>query len=45
VARERVLITVKTYPTLPQRFHSVGPNPWLIIGVLPIPHEPQMELL
>jgi len=28
-----------------QQFHFVGPNPWLIIGVLPIPHEPQMELL
>lgn len=28
-----------------QQFHQVAPNPWVIIGVLPIPHEPQMDLL
>ncbi len=27
-----------------QQFHFVGPNPWVIIGVLPIPHERQREL-
>lgn len=27
-----------------QQFHSVAPNPWIIIGVLPIPHECQPEL-
>jgi hypothetical protein len=27
-----------------QQFHSVAPNPWVIIGVLPIPHERQMGL-
>ena len=26
------------------RWHSVGPNPWLIIGVFPIPYERQPEL-
>lgn len=26
------------------RWHSVGPNPWIIIGVLPIPHERQPSL-
>ncbi|MGK0190060.1 MAG: hypothetical protein ACI9R3_005880 [Verrucomicrobiales bacterium] len=25
-------------------WHSVAPNPWVIIGVLPIPHERQQEL-
>ena len=28
-----------------QQFHFVAPNPWVIIGVFPIPHERQMELL
>ena len=28
-----------------QQFHFVGPNPWVIIGVLPIPHERQPDLL
>jgi len=28
-----------------QQFHFVAPNPWVIIGVLPLPKEPQMELL
>lgn len=28
-----------------QQFHFVGPNPWVIIGVLPIPHEHQLGLL
>jgi hypothetical protein len=28
-----------------QQFHFVAPNPWVIIGVLPIPHEMQAELL
>lgn len=27
-----------------QQFHFVAPNPWVIIGVLPIPHETQPEL-
>ena len=27
-----------------QRWHSVGTNPWVIIGVLPIPHEKQFPL-
>lgn len=28
-----------------QEFHFRAPNPWVIIGVLPIPHENQLELL
>lgn len=28
-----------------QQFHFVAPNPWVIVGVLPIPHEKQLELL
>ena len=28
-----------------QQFHFVAPNPWVIIGVFPIPHERQAELL
>lgn len=28
-----------------QQFHFVAPNPWVIIGVLPIPHEGQINLL
>ena len=28
-----------------QQFHFVAPNPWVIIGVMPIPHQTQMELL
>lgn len=28
-----------------QQFHQVAPNPWVIIGVLPIPFELQMGLL
>ena len=28
-----------------QQFHFVAPNPWVIIGVFPIPHERQMNLL
>ncbi len=27
-----------------QQFHFVAPNPWVIIGVFPIPHERQMGL-
>jgi hypothetical protein len=27
-----------------QEFHFIAPNPWVIIGVLPIPHESQMAL-
>jgi hypothetical protein len=27
-----------------QQFHFVAPNPWVIIGVLPIPHETQRQL-
>lgn len=27
-----------------QQFHFVAPNPWVIVGVLPIPHESQVEL-
>lgn len=28
-----------------QQFHFVAPNPWVIIGVLPIPHEQQLAFL
>ncbi len=28
-----------------QQFHFIAPNPWVIIGVLPIPHERQIGLL
>lgn len=28
-----------------QQFHFFAPNPWVIIGVFPIPHEAQMDLL
>jgi len=28
-----------------QQFHQFAPNPWVIIGVLPIPHERQLGLL
>jgi hypothetical protein len=28
-----------------QQFHFVAPNPWVIVGVLPIPHERQPDLL
>ncbi|MBK9138927.1 MAG: hypothetical protein IPM17_09225 [Verrucomicrobia bacterium] len=28
-----------------QQFHFVAPNPWVIVGVFPIPHEQQMNLL
>ena len=28
-----------------QQFHFVAPNPWVIIGVFPIPHERQEQLL
>jgi hypothetical protein len=28
-----------------QQFHFVAPNPWVIVGVFPIPHENQMDLL
>lgn len=27
-----------------QRFHGYSPNPWVIIGVLPAAHRPQMDL-
>ena len=27
-----------------QQFHFVAPNPWVIIGVFPIPHEHQLGL-
>jgi hypothetical protein len=27
-----------------QQFHFIAPNPWVIIGVLPIPHETQLPL-
>ncbi|MCS7338867.1 MAG: hypothetical protein NZ739_11655 [Verrucomicrobiae bacterium] len=27
------------------QYHSYAPNPWTIVGVFPIPHEQQMELL
>lgn len=27
-----------------QQWHQVAPNPWVIIGVFPIPHEPQLGL-
>lgn len=28
-----------------QQFHFVAPNPWVIVGVFPIPYEQQMDLL
>jgi hypothetical protein len=28
-----------------QQFHQVAPNPWVIVGVFPIPHERQVSLL
>ena len=28
-----------------QQFHFVAPNPWVIIGVFPIPHQAQAQLL
>ena len=28
-----------------QQFHFVAPNPWVIVGVFPIPHEGQLEIL
>ena len=28
-----------------QQFHFVAPNPWVIVGVLPIPHQKQLGLL
>jgi hypothetical protein len=85
MGRDKVLITVKTYPTLSRKhgelvctagvredgsrvrlypipfrllktdlhfflgttkeFHSWATNPFLIIGVFPIPHEKQLGLL
>ena len=27
-----------------QQWHSVAPNPWVIVGVFPIPHEDQLDL-
>jgi len=27
------------------QFHSIAPNPWLVIGVFPIPHQSQLQLL
>lgn len=28
-----------------QRFHQVGPNPWVIVGVFQVPNDPQQRLL
>jgi len=28
-----------------QQFHFIAPNPWVIVGVLPIPHQRQLGLL
>lgn len=28
-----------------QQFHFVAPNPWVIIGVFPIPHDRQLQLI
>jgi hypothetical protein len=28
-----------------QQYHFVAPNPWVIIGVFPIPHQKQIRLL
>ena len=28
-----------------QRFHSVAPNPWVIVGVFPVPRDDQLPLL
>ncbi len=27
-----------------QRFHLIAPNPWVIVGVFPIPHERQLRM-
>lgn len=27
-----------------QQYHFVAPNPWVIVGVFPVPHEPQADL-
>jgi len=27
-----------------QQWHFVSPNPWVIVGVFPIPHENQLDL-
>ena len=27
-----------------QQFHFVAPNPWVVVGVFPIPHEKQLGL-
>ena len=27
------------------QFHSIAPNPWLIIGVFPAPYQTQLSLL
>ncbi len=27
-----------------QQFHQLAPNPWVIVGVFPIPHDPQQRL-
>ena len=27
-----------------QQFHFVAPNPWVIVGVFPVPYDPQLEL-
>ena len=51
--RRRILLkTARVYDTLSEliaaakatQFHQVGPNPWVIIGVFPIPHDPQQRL-
>ena len=49
MARARILIAVKRkdlhfFLGTTQEFHFRAPNPWVIIGVLPIPHEHQREL-
>lgn len=28
-----------------QQFHSIAPNPWVIVGVFPIPHDARLRLL
>lgn len=28
-----------------QQFHSIAPNPWVIVGVFPIPHDSRLRLL
>lgn len=55
MGKQRILITVKYmdeflktdlhfFVGTTQEWHQRAPNPWLIIGVFPIPHEKQLGL-